>query len=812
MWLNSRLKRLSGHHEVLIIGAPLRYGVYHLIDSYKVQGPLAWLELRSDDHTDDTALGTALAEALNKALTTDLFHTALPYPYTLAQLTTALPYAPKLTVAVSQAQLAPAFVTALMRLRGFRIICHFEDVPVGLAHEVTLTQDDLRLGWKEAQGLSDGRLEIEVLTHLYTEVDGAFDLFMHRLSQLTGAPQHLLPVPEGLRPLESSGPLDPPELLRLLIGQGRWQEALELAVRHAPDEVSKVLTYAGHSYHEAGLHRRLYRLLSDLPGPAHQHEVVHFWRLMAAFRLGKEQVLQAQTEMFLAQHPAPNLRALYAGIFLPWQDAEKMAKKAYRQDKNAYTAFQYGRLIQNPEQAIPVLKEGIELAEQYGHPYEIARNADALAQKLMQQGRFKSAVSWSRWALEVMRKNNVTDGQRKLRIINTWAYNRILTGDTAGLEALLLEQAENLRDAYPTLARLFRSSLGDYYLAVGQPEQALVYYRLNFEQAERSQLGVPTLDLVRALCELEEIDEALRIAQSTLALLRYQGAAQQAAALLAYGIVLLKQQPKTALNYLLRSEAYYQTLHAAHRQVQVQLYLAACYQQLGDEEAVKEVLAQKTTVHTLAESGLRYLCGPVALFRDILAQLSGHNLQLELTLLGKAELWFKQQRVTLHPQWLEIVSVLAIRQQPVTLEVLMSDLYGDEGNKSTLKAALSKLRKLIPISAHPYSLSVSYQSDYQQVLSHIKNRNLTAAAKLYRGPLLPFSDAPFIREARDILESSLRNAALGSNDPDILLTLAEHFKGDLQLMEAACQALGKEDPRAHIVQARVEHIRREWLN
>jgi hypothetical protein len=812
VWLNSRLEHLSGHNEVLIIGAPLQYGVYHLINNYRVQGPLAWLELHPDHHADDIALGTALAEALNNALSTDLFHTALPYPYTLAQLTTALPYAPKLTVAVSQAQVVPAFMAALMCMRGFRIICHFEDVPAELASEVALTQEDLRLSWDEAQRLSNERLDSEALHHLYTEVDGAYDLFMHRLDQLTGGSLHLLPVPEGLRPLETSEQLDPHELLRLLVRQRRWQEALELAVRCAPHEVPEILSHAGHSYHESGLHQRLYRLLSDLPAPIHQHEVVHFWRLMAAFRLGKEQTLKAQTEAFLAQHTAPNLQALYAGIYLPWQGAEKMAKKAYQQDKNAYTAFQYGRLIQNPERAIPVLKEGIERAEQDGRPHEIARNADALAQKLMHQGRFKSAVSWSQWALEVMRKHNITDGQRKLRIINTWAYNRILTGDTAGLEALLLEQTENLKGAYPTLARLFRSTLGDYYLSVGQPEQALVYYRLNFEQAERSQLGVPTLDLVRALCEVGESDEALRIAQSTLALLRYQGVAQQAAALLAYGIVLLQQQPKTALSYLQRAKAHYQTLHTAHRQTQVQLYLAACYQQLGDGEAVKEVLAQKAAVHALARSGLRYLCGPEALFRDILAQLSGNGLQLELTLLGQAELWLNQQRVTLHPQWLEIVTVLAIRQKPVPLEILMSDLYGDDGNKSTLKAALSKLRKLVPISAHPYSLSVPYQSDYQQVLSHIKNRNLAAAARLYKGPLLPFSDAPFIREARDILESSLRNAALGSNDPDILLTLAEQFKGDLQLMEAACQALGKEDPRAHIVQARVDHIRREWLN
>jgi hypothetical protein len=812
VWLDSRLQQLSGHHKALIISAPLHYGVYHLIDCYRVQGPLAWLELREDYHADDIGLGTALAETLNRALKTDLFHTALPYRYTLAQLIAALPYAPELTVAVSQAQVAPAFVTALMRLRGIRVICHFEDVPEELASEITLTQDDMRLSWNEAQRLSNERLDSEALRHLYFEVDGAYDLFMHRLSQLTGAPQHLLPVPEGLRPLEASQLLDPHELLRLLIRQKRWQAALELAVRHAPNEVPEILFHAGHGYHESGLHQRLYRLLRDLPAPIHQHEVVHFWRLMAAFRLGKEQALQGQTEAFLAQYTAANLQALYAGIFLPWQDAEKMAKKAYQQDRNAYTCFQYGRLIQNPEKAIPVLKESIQLAEQHGRPYEIARNADALAQKLMQQGRFKSAVSWSQWALEVMRKHSVTDGQRKLRIINTWAYNRILTGDTAGLEALLLEQADNLRDAYPTLARLFRSTLGDYYMAVGQPEQALVHYRLNFEQAERSQLGVPTLDLVRALGEMGEGDEALRIAQSTLALLRYQGVAQQAAALLAYGIVLLNQQPKTALNYLLRAESYYQTLHAAHRQVQVQLYLAACYQQLGDEEAVKEVLAQKTAVHALAQSGLRYLCGPEALFRDIFSRLSGNSLQLELTLFGQAELWLNQQRVTLHPQWLEIVAVLAIRQKPVPLEILMSDLYGDDGNKSTLKATLSKLRKVIPISVHPYSLSVPYQSDYQQVLSHIKNRNLTAAAQLYKGPLLSFSDAPFIREARDILESSLRNAALGSNDPDILLTLAEQFKGDLQLMEAACQALGKEDPRAHIVQARVEHIRREWLN
>jgi hypothetical protein len=287
----------------------------------------------------------------------------------------------------------------------------------------------------------------------------------------------------------------------VLVKQKRYIEALELACSRLPTRVPEVLKEAGHSYHEQGLHKRLFYLLEELPKAIKSREVVLYWRVQAAFRLGREHEFRQEVEHHLKNYEAPDLRAFYAGVLAPFNEALSQAERAYLARKNAYTAFQYARLTNDSKLGLERSKEAVAIAERSGRPYEVIRNAGNLVAVNIIEGNFQEAVSWGQWVLGEFDRLKVKDSQRRLRILNDWIFARILRGELAGLETLLLEHEAQLASAYPTLAYLFRSTLGDYYLAIGQANKALQYYRYNHEHASRSQLGETTLNLVRALTE-----------------------------------------------------------------------------------------------------------------------------------------------------------------------------------------------------------------------------------------------------------------------------------------------------------------------
>ena len=93
----------------------------------------------------------------------------------------------------------------------------------------------------------------------------------------------------------------------------------------------------------------------------------------------------------------------------------------------------------------------------------------------------------------------------------------------------------------------------------------------------------------------------------------------------------------------------------------------------------------------------------------------------------------------------------------------------------------------------------------------IARGELESAVALYRGPLLPTSDVPAVKELREHLTESLRLAVLGANDPELVFALAERMGDDLELWEAAA-GLKADDPRRAVAVASVERTRRRWAD
>ncbi len=138
------------------------------------------------------------------------------------------------------------------------------------------------------------------------------------------------------------------------------------------------------------------------------------------------------------------------------------------------------------------------------------------------------------------------------------------------------------------------------------------------------------------------------------------------------------------------------------------------------------------------------------------------------------------------------------------------ELFGERGHPSTLKSALSKLRQRLPISRPPYRLELPFQADFLELEGLLREGRVRAGLELYKGPLLPRSEAPGVVRERETLEESLRQAVLTSGDPEALLGLAERLGDDLELWEAAIDALPRQDPRYALSSARHKKVLDSW--
>ncbi len=129
----------------------------------------------------------------------------------------------------------------------------------------------------------------------------------------------------------------------------------------------------------------------------------------------------------------------------------------------------------------------------------------------------------------------------------------------------------------------------------------------------------------------------------------------------------------------------------------------------------------------------------------------------------------------------------------------------------TLKALISRLRGTIPVESRPYRLGVPFRADFLELLEHLKRGHVRQALNLYKGPLLPESEAPAVVELREHIDEALRQAVLESGDAEAMIELANRTgAGDLELLETALEYVPQNDPQSPLLRARIRQVRRDW--
>ncbi|MEU7907807.1 GAF domain-containing protein [Actinoplanes sp. NPDC049118] len=173
------------------------------------------------------------------------------------------------------------------------------------------------------------------------------------------------------------------------------------------------------------------------------------------------------------------------------------------------------------------------------------------------------------------------------------------------------------------------------------------------------------------------------------------------------------------------------------------------------------------------------------------------------------------RRIRLGRRHSELLVLLLVHPEGRTGDQLGFDLYADDLNPVTVRAELSRLRRILGpdlLDSRPYRLRADIEADFLTVTRLLERGRVAEALAAYAGPLLPSSDAPGIVRLRRLIDSRLRAAVLAGGDPRLILTFlgAPWGADDLEMWEAYAAALPPGSPARPPAMKRVADLAAEY--
>ena len=184
---------------------------------------------------------------------------------------------------------------------------------------------------------------------------------------------------------------------------------------------------------------------------------------------------------------------------------------------------------------------------------------------------------------------------------------------------------------------------------------------------------------------------------------------------------------------------------------------------------------------------------------------------LSLTLLGTAEARLDGRRLLLNRRQTEILALLALHPEGLSLEHLHALVYGDESiTLSTLKAEVSHLRAALGgrLASRPYRIDLRVSTDVQTVVRLLRSGRVEDAVTAYGGDLLPGTNSPGLTELADYVAVALREALLADPVPAAVLRYTELAPYDTEVVEVCLARLGSTpDPAVPLLKGRLAAAR-----
>jgi hypothetical protein len=185
---------------------------------------------------------------------------------------------------------------------------------------------------------------------------------------------------------------------------------------------------------------------------------------------------------------------------------------------------------------------------------------------------------------------------------------------------------------------------------------------------------------------------------------------------------------------------------------------------------------------------------------------------LRLDVLGsdRAAVQLGERALALPRRQTEVLVLLALHPRGLTAEQIALELHGDFGKPVTARAEISRLRHALDIDlgARPYRLPAPPRGDFVEVELLLRHGFVAEALCRYAGPMLPYSEAPSIVEAREALDHSLREAVLASGEVDLMYAWLRSPAGgdDLDACRQLAARLEHSDPRRASVLSRLRRL------
>lgn len=462
-----------------------------------------------------------------------------------------------------------------------------------------------------------------------------------------------------------------------------------------------------------------------------------------------------------------------------------------------------------PDSLTRALVKRLTRAEHSGRRSSARRLGLSVVNRLMAGGSYRLAAHWAEWSMHIHSLWRVKGAPTYPSTVREWALAKLALGQSAELEQLwgpgLTRVPSNLHSL-----EWFLGGLGSLLcLRRDDKDRAIERCRTLWSRAtQRCELVDLANAYVQVLIRVGRDSEAREIAEKVTALAGGLEAPSRSRSLLASGIAM-------STSDLGRSCALLESCRAGLVGVwraQAAYYLAQGYKTLGRHQRAELVVRDCVAcLREIDAAGLSALVGVTGSLEPSPTPTPPAP-SVELRFLGASEVRCRGQASAARLRFAEFLTILAHNPRGLSAEQLALAVYGEAGNPACCKTELSRLKQLVPIESRPYRIQGAVWADFLEIPLLVRNGRLKEAVELYRGALLPASDAPEVRDLRTTLEESLRTAVLENGDPELLWSLASRIREDLELWEALHSRLPAGDPRRALAQAQVSSLQRSWAS
>jgi hypothetical protein len=171
--------------------------------------------------------------------------------------------------------------------------------------------------------------------------------------------------------------------------------------------------------------------------------------------------------------------------------------------------------------------------------------------------------------------------------------------------------------------------------------------------------------------------------------------------------------------------------------------------------------------------------------------------QLYIRAFSASQVLFNGKVLVMTPRQIEILTILALCPQGMTLDTLHQALYGERKvSIGTLKAEMSQLRDVLGgmLGSRPYRILANVEADFLLAEQALDAGYIESALKLCSGVFLAKTESPFLCAWRDCLESRLSDAIFKANETDVLLRHVARFPEAIDAVERLIELMPRQHP------------------